>query len=90
MLGEHAALFGDGVLQSVSADKGYWQGKNYQELQRRGVVEIGLLSPSNIKRRAGVMREDIQKRLRDRRAGIEPLIGRVKHGGQLVSGAKRA
>lgn len=83
MVAEHAALFGEGTLKSASADKGYWMAKNQRELARRGVKEIGLQRPSNIKSRAGLPNKEIQEQLRDRRAGIEPLIGHAKHGGQL-------
>jgi len=83
MLAEHAALFGEGTLESATADKGYWKAKNQKELTRRGVKESGLQRPCNIKSREGVPTQEVQDRLRDRRAGIEPLIGHTKHGGQL-------
>ena len=83
MLAEHAVLFGEGTLQSVSADKGYWKAANQKELLRRKVIECGLQRPSNIKNRKGLPSEEVQAKLRDRRAGIEPLIGHTKHGGQL-------
>ena len=80
---EHATLFGEGVLESASADKGYWAAKNQRELTKRGVRESGLQRPINIKTKRGLSSQEVQERLRDRRAGIEPLIGRAKHGGQL-------
>jgi transposase, IS5 family len=83
MLSEHALLFGEGILESATADKGYWAAKNQQELTRRGIKESGLQRPSNIKNRDGLPSPEIQDQLRDRRAGIEALIGRTKHGGQL-------
>jgi hypothetical protein len=49
----------------------------------RGVVDIGLQRPANIKSQEGVANAEIQKNLADRRAGLEALIGRTKHGGQL-------
>lgn len=82
MLAEHAALFGDGALQSASADKGYWSARNQRELKTRG-IQSGLQRPANIKSRHGVASPAVQELLRNRRAGIEPLIGRTKHGGQL-------
>lgn len=57
--------------------------KNQRELTKRGVTESGLQRPGNIKSRADMPSKEIQERLRDRRAGIEPLIGHAKHGGQL-------
>jgi len=80
---EHARLFGDGVLKSASADKGYWQAKNQREITKRGVTESGLQRPANTKNKQGLPSKEVQERLRDRRAGIEPLIGHAKHGGQL-------
>lgn len=83
MLAEHSVLFGESSIKSVSADKGYWKAKNQRELTKRGVAESGLQRPSNIKSRAGLPSQEVQEKLRDRRAGIEPLIGHAKHGGQL-------
>ena len=82
MVEEHALLFGNKTLVSLGADKGYWSSKNHRELKKRDVQEIGLQCPSNIKRVADTS-PALLERLRNRRAGIEPLIGHVKHGGQL-------
>lgn len=83
MLAEHSALFGEGTLKSAGGDKGYWTLANQRELLRRNVKECGLQRPGNIKSRLGMPSKEIQEKLRDRRAGIEPLIGHAKHGGQL-------
>jgi len=83
ILKEHAALFGEGTLTSASADKGYWTAKNQRELTRRGVKASGLQRPVNIKSKQGLPSREVQERLRDRRAGIGPMIGHAKHGGQL-------
>jgi hypothetical protein len=83
MLEEHAVLFGEGTLASVSTDKGYWSAKNLRHLDRPGVKEKGLQHPANIKNKKHLPPPEVQERLRRRRAGIEPLIGRTKHGGQL-------
>jgi len=56
--------------------------KNQRALTSRKIVS-GLQRPANIKSRQGVPRPEVQERLRNRRAGIEPLIGHAKHGGQL-------
>ena len=82
MLKEHASLFGEDTLKSASADKGYWNGKNQRELTKLGVIS-GLQRPANIKSKQGLPSQDVQETLRDRRAGIEPMIGHAKHGGQL-------
>jgi IS5 family transposase len=83
LVSEHAALFGEDALESASADKGYWSAKNQRELSRRGVKESGLQRPTNVKSKLWLPSKEIQERLGDRRAGIEPLIGHAKHGGQL-------
>lgn len=82
MIEEHAAVFGRGKLKSASADKGYWKAKNQRALISRR-IESGLQRPVNIKSRQGVPDPEAQERLRNRRAGIEPLIGHAKQGGQL-------
>ena len=76
---EHAVLFGRGALSSIAADKGYWSQENLRGLSALGVKEIGLQHPSNIKRTVGLPDQETQERLRNRRAGIEALIGRTKH-----------
>lgn len=83
LLNEHQTLFGEGILKSVSADKGYWSSKNVKAAARLNVVDIGLQPPSNIKNKKLLPTKETQEKLRDRRAGIEPLIGHAKHGGQL-------
>lgn len=83
LLAEHAELFGKGALESASADKGYWSTKNQGELIKQGVRERGLQPPANLKKKCGLASPEVQQRLRDRRAGIEPLIGHTKAGGQL-------
>ena len=83
MLIEYGMLFGEGTLKSATADKGYWSRQNQRECEVHGIPEIGLQAPANIKEISHLANADTQKRLKDRRAGIEPLIGHAKHGGQL-------
>ena len=83
LLTEHATLFGEGTLKSVTGDKGYYSAKNQQAVTNRKIIENGLQRPNNIKNRSGMPNEESQMKLRDRRAGIEPLISHAKHGGQL-------
>ncbi|MCX6117987.1 MAG: transposase [Proteobacteria bacterium] len=83
ILDEHQKLFGEGELKSMSADKGYWSSKNLKTAAKRDVDDIGLQAPSNIKNTRILTTKELQVELRDRRAGIEPLIGHAKHGGQL-------
>ena len=36
-LEQHAALFGQGSLETVAVDKGYWSAKNQKALKERGL-----------------------------------------------------
>ena len=78
----HEQLFGEDVLELVSTDKGYWSGENKQSLILRGIRTEGLQKPVNLAEEKNV-NYDLQQALHNRRAGIEPLIGHVKRGGQL-------
>ena len=78
MVSEHAALFGAGTLTSISTDKGYWSGKNQRDLRRRKIPEIGMQCPVNVKRHLNSPDPEVDERLRNRRAGIEPVIGHIK------------
>jgi hypothetical protein len=82
LLEEHASLFGQGTLTSVATDKGYWSLKNYEEAVGLGVSKVGIQRPVTVKKQSSLSVVEITK-LRDRRAGIEPLIGHAKQGGQL-------
>jgi transposase, IS5 family len=77
MVKEHAITFGKGVLKSLATDKGYFSKDNEKSLSEI-ISELGIQIPGNIKKR-----KDISQDLKNRRAGIEPLIGHVKHGGLL-------
>ena len=81
LIEEHVNLFGSGVLKTVAADKGYWSMKNRKELITRGIFPGGLQKPSTVRVQDADL--NVQEHLRNRRAGIEPLIGHIKHGGQL-------
>jgi len=78
MVEDHQRLFGKDALKSISADKGYWSAENLKALDMLGVEEIGLQPPSNIKKTKLLPPKELQEKLRDRRAGIEPLIGHAK------------
>lgn len=77
----HAKIFGGKKTKSVAADKGYASCTNVRALKKAGVREIGLQIPSNWKKDPTGLNEKDSLRLRDRRAGIEPLIGHLKRGG---------
>jgi IS5 family transposase len=84
MVEEHQGLFGQGILQSFGTDKGYYSQANHNYLRAVvGLEECGLQQPGlalgNLTEREAATRA----RLADRRAGIEPLIGHAKQGGQL-------
>jgi IS5 family transposase len=83
LLKEHQRLF-SATPNSVSTDKGYYSRKNENFLAKKGVVEIGIQRPYNIKsQHPRPLTPECQEKLINRRSGIEPLIGHIKHGGQL-------
>lgn len=79
---EHQKLFGENNLDSVATDKGYYSSANEKLLSASKVKEIGISRPINIKKEKLHDAATIEK-LHNRRSGIEPLIGHIKHGGQL-------
>ncbi len=84
MLNEHQNLFGRGVLQSVAVDKGYSALENEQLLINMSVPDIHLPRTNRALNAAPETTPwPIKQLLHNRRAGIEPLIGHAKHGGQL-------
>ena len=90
LLALDAELFGKGALESASADKGYWSATNQRALIKQGVKELGLQPPANLKKKCGLAGTEVLQKLRDRRAGIEPLIGHTKAGGQLGKSRMRS
>jgi hypothetical protein len=84
MLRAHQQLFGAGVLQSVAVDKGYYSLDNEQTLIKIGVSDIHLPRPSRVLNAPPETTPGPTRvLLHNRRAGIEPLIGHTKHGGQM-------
>lgn len=84
MISEHQRLFGEGTLRSCGTDKGYYSAANRQYLQAlEGLEEFCLQQPGFDPATLPVSEGATFTRLADRRAGIEPLIGQAKHGGQL-------
>lgn len=77
-ISEHEAIFGKGVLQSVSTDKGYYSAKNVQAVKALGICADGIQRPMSIK---NAPPQESVVRLHNRRAGVEPLIGHVKEFG---------
>lgn len=80
----HESLFGKGQIESIATDKGYYSYDNERQLEQMGIQEIQLPRPV---RTLDAPKEKtpgpIRQLLHDRRAGIEPLIGHTKHGGQM-------
>lgn len=84
MIDSHHDTFGKVDIQSVGTDKGYYSIKNEKLLHERGVKEIGIQRPDNIKReRISPLPKYREEELINRRSGIEPLIGHAKQSGQL-------
>lgn len=80
----HQALFDQAKISSVATDKGYYSQANEKYLVSKKVDEVAIQRPKNIKKcSATPLLETRTEELINRRSGIEPLIGHVKHGGQL-------
>jgi transposase, IS5 family len=72
---EHRKIFGADVLKEVGTDKGYYSEKNVRAMKENSINSDGIQRPVNIKTQLSF---EVVKPLRDRRAGIEPLIGHAK------------
>jgi hypothetical protein len=84
MIDAHQGLFGQGVLQSFGTDKGYYSRANNNYLRAVvGLEACGLQQPGLDNGSLTESEAETRARLADRRAGIEPLIGHAKQGGQL-------
>jgi len=79
VLEEYASLFGQGRLKSLATDKGYYTNRNIKFCIQTGISVEGIQRPGNIKTKLAYS-EQVQI-LKNRRAGIEPLIGHVKEFG---------
>lgn len=80
MVALHGELFSE-RLDSLCADKGYYTNDNEKFLVEKAVNEIGLQYP--LIKHSKKEKKPIAEELINRRAGIEPLIGHAKQGGQL-------
>ena len=84
MIVEHQGLFGDEILTSCGTDKGSYSGANHKYLRSlEGLKECCLQQPGLDSSSLSGDDAEPHARLVNRRAGIEPLIGHAKHGGQL-------
>jgi hypothetical protein len=82
---EHGELFGKNILKSVGVDKGYYSHRNIKAISAMGIDTRGIQRPVNIKQQP--CGEEVRQ-LRNRRAGVEPLIGHVKDFGLRKSKMK--
>jgi len=80
MIKLHQEWFSGTTLESVTADKGYYSKANEKALKDAQVKKLGLQKPIRKKTNSD---NGVSEKLVNRRAGIEPLIGHVKHLGQL-------
>jgi len=79
----HEELFGENQIISIATDKGYYSASNIKEAEKKKIKQIGIQAPCNVKRDLSNLSTEESNKLRNRRAGIEPLIGQAKQGGQL-------
>ena len=77
----HRHIFGIGTLDSLGSDRGYYSSRNVKALRRAQVSEVAIQSPGKVRYRDKSVSPEREAILFNRRAGIEPLIGHVKHGG---------
>jgi transposase, IS5 family len=84
MITEHQRLFGTGTLRSCGTDKSYYRAANRKYLRAvPGLAEEGLQQPGLDLNTLSESERATRRRLTNRRAGIEPLRGHAKQGGQL-------
>ena len=76
----HQKFFPETPSPSTATDKGYYSKKNCAHLKAMTGSDAGLQKPTNVESDYSA---EVETELINRRAGIEPLIGHVKHGGQL-------
>jgi hypothetical protein len=92
----HQELFGikgTKALDSFATDRGYFSYKNQELLEDLNLKEFRLPKPGRqrdpplpaTEQKAKKLKrlEGIQQKLNNRSVGIEPLIGHIKHGGQM-------
>lgn len=83
VIDEYESFFTKENLNSVATDKGYYGRNNIKGLIKRKVVKIGIQVPVNTQNTKITLSDEEKEQLSNRRAGIEPLIGHTKQGGQL-------
>jgi len=85
MITYHQQLFDDKNILSVATDKGYYSKDNEAYLLEQKIAEVGLQRPERKLNKPpdNPISVDASEKLKNRRAGIEPLIGHLKQGWQL-------
>jgi len=80
---QNQELFGEGKLESITADKGYYSRANKEYLIKLGIKEIGLQESGKDSSLPDIADQALKEELLNRRAGIEPLIGHLKANWQI-------
>lgn len=70
-------------IKSIAFDRGYYSQDNQDFLEANGIEEIYLPYRRRDDSRTTDLDSETQVKLHCRRSGIEPIIGHIKHGGQL-------
>lgn len=80
---EYEGYFGKEKINSIATDKGYYGVNNVKRLIKKKISQVGVQIPANTKDKLATLSNEEAEILSNRRAGIEPLIGHAKQGGQL-------
>jgi hypothetical protein len=80
---EYEGYFGKEKINSLATDKGYYSINNVKKLIKKKIAQVGVQIPANTKDNIAALSNEEAEILSNRRAGIEPLIGHTKQGGQL-------
>lgn len=75
---EHQKIFGEGILESVTTDKGYYTNDNVEYVEKLTGNADGIQRPCNVKDQVQALQKE---ELYNRRAGVEPIIGHAKQYG---------
>jgi transposase, IS5 family len=89
MIAVHRRVFPPGSLEDLGADRGYHSASNVRAAKHMRVKEISIQKPTGFAPLAEPLAEPERILRTNRRAGIEPLIGHLKHGGLRRSRMKK-
>jgi len=84
LLSGHIELFNT-PIESIATDKGYYSKANEQLALDFGISQVGIQRKNSKLNNApdNPITEEEQEELYNRRSGIEPIIGHLKHGWQM-------